>query len=262
MLLNHGASVDATNEKLKTPLHLAAKRGHAAVAKILLGHHADVDAKDQSGRAPLHLAAESGDVDMAKLLLKHHAKVDVEELEFGWTPLHFAAKGDHLAMAVLLLEANASLRLKDKNGADALSVATVNLAWATQALLFEIQGSRFRIAGKIGEVAVAEILLKRYPNALDLAAMSGQVAVAKLLLKHRADVNSTINGLTALHSAAKENKADMVELLLQHNANVNARDFSGETPLHQAAGVKHVLTSKAGRCWRCLPPKVCLAGLK
>ncbi|CAK8995291.1 Ankyrin-3 (ANK-3) (Ankyrin-G) [Durusdinium trenchii] len=236
VLLNHGASVDATNEKLKTPLHLAAKRGHAAVAKILLGHHADVDAKDQSGRAPLHLAAESGDVDMAKLLLKHHAKVDVEELEFGWTPLHFAAKGDHLAMAVLLLEANASLRLKDKNGADALSVATVNLAWATQALLFEIQGSRFRIAGKIGEVAVAEILLKRYPNALDLAAMSGQVAVAKLLLKHRADVNSTINGLTALHSAAKENKADMVELLLQHNANVNARDFSGETPLHQAAG--------------------------
>ena len=40
LLLNHGASPDATTKDLYTPLHIAAKEGHEEVAAILLEHNA------------------------------------------------------------------------------------------------------------------------------------------------------------------------------------------------------------------------------
>ena len=43
LLLQHGASADATTKDKYTPLHIAAKEGHDEVAQVLLEHGASHD---------------------------------------------------------------------------------------------------------------------------------------------------------------------------------------------------------------------------
>ncbi|WCR53196.1 MAG: Actin-binding protein [Wolbachia endosymbiont of Ctenocephalides orientis wCori] len=47
----------------RTPLHLAALRGHLDVVKSLIEKGADAKAEDKHGHTPIHLAAENGHLD-------------------------------------------------------------------------------------------------------------------------------------------------------------------------------------------------------
>ena len=74
-----------------TPLHLAAKEGHAVVVRALLDGNAKVDAKNEDDMTPLHLAAKKGHAVVARMLLEKKADVNAED-EDGVTPLHLAAE--------------------------------------------------------------------------------------------------------------------------------------------------------------------------
>jgi ankyrin repeat protein len=69
-----------------TGLHLAAKRGHSAVAKLLIEYGANVQALTSIGLTPLHIAAHNGHIDTAEILIQNG--VDVQAL--GVFPSHFA----------------------------------------------------------------------------------------------------------------------------------------------------------------------------
>jgi hypothetical protein len=67
-LLAAGADIDVSNRWGRTPLHVAARRGCARVARLLLDAGADPNAVTAEGWTPLHVAARSGHRELMDLL--------------------------------------------------------------------------------------------------------------------------------------------------------------------------------------------------
>lgn len=58
----------------RTPLHLAAVGGFAAVVELLLHNNADPNVADAAGRSPLALALAAGHQDVAEVLRRNGAR--------------------------------------------------------------------------------------------------------------------------------------------------------------------------------------------
>lgn len=75
-----------------TPLHYAAKYGHAEVVELLIQHRAQVNALDGVGCTPLHYAALNGHKDVVRILLERGNALINFKTYGGWTPLHLAVQ--------------------------------------------------------------------------------------------------------------------------------------------------------------------------
>eukprot|EP00887_Chlorella_sp_A99_P005549 scaffold1.g5549.t1 len=100
-----------------TPLHYAAREGHADVAEFLLASGADINAATRSGgAAPLHRAAYTGRAGVVRLLLRHGADLSLQDAD-GQTAAHKAAAGGHQdVLAVLLAAAPGLEHVRDSRG--------------------------------------------------------------------------------------------------------------------------------------------------
>lgn len=140
-LLENGLSINISDEKGFTPLHMAAYKGHLKLAKFLIDNGANLEkinnAKDsaldiaiswgytnivklllESGLSPnfrgspqkpypLFNACSSKEIEIAELLIKHGADVHVSETyEDGtkWTPLSLAINSNSPELVVLLIQ--------------------------------------------------------------------------------------------------------------------------------------------------------------
>jgi ankyrin repeat protein len=113
-LLDAGASIDART-RFRTPMHgretallIAARQGHAPVARLLLDRHADPDLLDATHRAALSHAAGAGHDDVVALLIERGAAVDPVD-DQQRTPLHWAIVGGHATAAIALIDAGADV---------------------------------------------------------------------------------------------------------------------------------------------------------
>ncbi|EHK41615.1 putative ankyrin repeat protein [Trichoderma atroviride IMI 206040] len=80
LLLDQGADISTAEDyEGKTPLHMAASRGHVALSRLLLENGADVDAIDLEDYTPLARAAQYGDIEVVRLLLEHEADITLGE---------------------------------------------------------------------------------------------------------------------------------------------------------------------------------------
>ena len=100
VLVQHGASLKATNARRQQPLHLAALRGHLMCAKTLLRAGADLEARDESGNAPLHDAVAAGAFDVAQEIVNHDADVNAANAENG-TALHYTSSVPLVSLLIL-----------------------------------------------------------------------------------------------------------------------------------------------------------------
>jgi truncated hemoglobin YjbI len=80
VLLSAGASVDVTSGPTRgTPLHQAARRGHAEVAAALLDHGANIEARDAKGQTPLRRAVNCRRLPVVQLLRERGADPHAED---------------------------------------------------------------------------------------------------------------------------------------------------------------------------------------
>lgn len=113
-LLSAGASVDREGEKGGTLLHSAVWGESFEMTETLLNSGADATLRDDDDEAPLHIAARKGNAAIAKLLLMHHALVDDQSSCHLRAPLHYACERGDETMIRLLIDARASPSLTDR----------------------------------------------------------------------------------------------------------------------------------------------------
>lgn len=218
LLLEHGADVDARDDAGFTPLLLASREGHAALVRILFEHGADTDARDNDKRTSLFLAVEDGHVEIVHFLLEHGADPEARE-ENDVSPLEHASIAGYVEIARLLLDHGGDPRSQDENHDTPLHFASVN-----------------------GKHAIAQLLLEHYAdvnaqnknNRMPLHQAKGE-EIARLLLEHGADANALCNeNRTPLHHAAENGRIEVARVLLEHGVDANTRDADNATSLHLA----------------------------
>jgi len=205
LLLKFGADHDAPTADGRTPLHWAAKHGHAEVVRKLIQHGANPAAQTSDGRTPLHWAASRGHETVSKtLLLDAHVNAETPD-DNGWTALHWAACSGERAVVDLVLDAGLESFKASQEG-------------------ISLNGGNSK-----GHEAVASLLLnmgvsphtrnKDGQTALHWAAASGNDTIIKLLLAHGADPNAQdIYGSAPLHFAAENGTKGPIETLLSAGA--------------------------------------------
>jgi ankyrin repeat protein len=278
-LIAAGAEVDFPEPVLQqTALHVAARHGSVATARLLLAAGADVSRQTSTGEiSPFRLPAENAGSKGVGIVRggwpDHGMRYAVPGAK---TPLLYASRRGDLALVELLVEVGADVEQADGNGIAPLLNAILNASVAS--------------AGRLGQhLEVADYLLAAGadPNAadwygqtplwaavdlrnLDLAGATRDngvdrvrvLALIERLLAAGSDVNARtreypperrfitrlgslswvdFTGQTPFLRAALAGDTTVMKLLLAQGADPNIATFEGTTPLMAAAGVNWVV---------------------
>lgn len=126
MLLEKNADVDIADNEERTPIHMAAENGQTQCVK-LLGEHTPgcVNYAEETGKSPLHLAAIKGHKFVCEALIEMGAEISGRD-DINWTPLDYAALHGHRKVVTLLLDNDAPVDAVDKNGSTPLHHASTH----------------------------------------------------------------------------------------------------------------------------------------
>ena len=145
----------------ETPLHVASRRGHADIARLLLEHGADRNARDDEKRTSLYLSSEYGYVDVVRILLEQGADTEAQDGLLR-SPLSKASSRGHVEVCRVLLEHGADVNSKDildgtpLHDAEGEEVARLLLKHGADANTLDIMGRtplhHLSHVGRIGDV--------------------------------------------------------------------------------------------------------------
>lgn len=252
LLLEALADVNLTSDAGETAMHMAARRGHVEILRLLVEGGASTE--PESGRRPIHLAAQGGHAVAVELLLDRGASRDLVSRD-GYAALHLAAENGHLDVVVMLIsqgddvnratnEGWSSLHLASRRGHS--TVVRVLLAARAQVDKTATDGEWTALHSSVeaDQAKVATLLLSYRANVdqasrdgyapVHLAASHGCLQVLPCLLAMKANTSLTVAGWGALHLAAQTRQVQAAKFLVE----ARAMDFGavdGRTALHLAA---------------------------
>lgn len=145
--------VDIKNNHDKTPIMLAASRGHHEVVKLLIFRRANLKQTNKNGDSLLALAAKNGKLETVSLLLGAGVKSDKKN-HSGHTALMLAAENDHAGVVELLIQHNANFNEVNRDHETALILAAKNGHLAVVKTLVA-EGAFIRAADGEGRTALA-----------------------------------------------------------------------------------------------------------
>ncbi|XP_074166399.1 ankyrin repeat domain-containing protein 6 isoform X1 [Sminthopsis crassicaudata] len=219
-LINKGAKVAVTKHG-RTPLHLAANKGHLPVVQILLKAGCDLDVQDDGDQTALHRATVVGNTEIIAALIQEGCALDRQDKD-GNTALHEASWHGFSQSAKLLVKAGANVLAKNKAGNTALHLACQNShSQSTRVLL--LGGSRPDLKNNAGDTC------------LHVAARYNHLSIIRVLLSAFCSVHEKNQaGDTALHIAAALNHKKVAKILLEAGADGTIVNNAGQTPLETA----------------------------
>ena len=222
------ADVNAQNDALYTPLHLAAQAGKEDIAIALINEFScSTSVKGWFGRTLLHSACQGGCLNLVRTLIRdHNADVNARDNRNN-TPLHLAAQAGKEDVAIALInEFSCSMSVK---------------GWCGRTLLHSAcNGGCLNLVRTLIRDHNADVNARDDDNTtpLHLAAQAGKEDVAIALINEFSCSMSVKGrfGRTLLHSACQGGCLNLARTLIRdHNTDVNARDDLNYTPFHLAA---------------------------
>ena len=204
--------------------------GRKAVVELLLAKGVNPDSPDNSGRTPLSLAAEKGHKEVADIMLATDGVEPNSKDKDGWTPLSWAASCGRNAAVKVLLAKGVDPDSKDNNDRTPLSLAAENGHNGLVKLLSE--RSNPNTWGKRGwtplwcaaqnrHEKVVKLLIGRDSVTLHMLVRERNETLVQLLLHAGYDVDACdSNGLTPLRLAIRRKNPVLIEILLKYSANM------------------------------------------
>ncbi|KAL7304472.1 hypothetical protein TKK_0003266 [Trichogramma kaykai] len=266
--MNLEADVHERDSEGRTTLIYAAQIGDLSLVHSCYLKGADINATDCTGRTALAIAANRWkDPEYEKVvqyLLLRGADANREDRD-GMTPLLNAAYANYDDLCQLLIGCRADIQHKDRQGRNALVLATVRGRCECAATLLrhgckhdyldETGGSLLSIAARTGSLGLVRLFLDRCAatgldpehrdrdgrTPLHHAALKGYATICETLLaRGKADVDRCDNeGKSALILAAEAGHASVVKVLLKRNACVNYEPFGGFNAFSTAMRAGH-----------------------
>lgn len=178
-----GVDVNARDESMRTPSHIAAKQAALSVLQMLLNAGASFDFVDGTGKTMCHYGAMNPDPRVLQLILTRCVDIDARDEPSKRTACHVAAGYGRDRNVLSLLDAGANVNDVDARGLSAIAYAAA-LPFAnkdaqqknTMQLLFR-RGANARLADKDGRMplhhATANAMAMLFAHGIEMNALDG-----------------------------------------------------------------------------------------
>ncbi|XP_023897308.2 uncharacterized protein LOC112009200 [Quercus suber] len=253
------------NDKHETPLHIAARYGHAAVVKVLIEHaqrrqqdpesevkvpidpESGVDKavkkmlkmKNKENETAMHEAVRNNHLEVVKLLVENGKDISYSANDAGETPLYMAVERNYREVVFHILENCKSLTHDGPLGGTTLHAAVI---WNDDGEIQKNIEAKALSAQKYNQRLTPLLSQKKRFTPLHCAAYFNGYSTIKILLKNDRSMayKKDAKDMTALHIAADRGHVKTVNEILKYCPDCSELvDKRGWNALHFAVNSSH-----------------------